>query len=503
MLPQVELSDLAPSIMLTLRENGLTPRYRQLYDALRDAILSGRLAPGSRLPATRTLAQEIGASRNTVVSAFELLLAEGYLETRVGDGTYISRHIPDDLLRSDPPRAESAPAAQGAGSLSARGAQIAAISAAPQLAPSAPLPFRPGMPAVDLFPFDVWGKIAAKVMRAPDPALLRYGDPAGYAPLREAIAAYLSSSRGVACTPQQVIIISGSQQGIDIIGRLLLDPGDVALLEDPGYLGARGALLGLGARVVPVPVGPEGIDIAAGRDASPNARLVYVTPSHQYPTGITMSLARRLALIEWARDHSAWILEDDYDSEFRYVGRPLPAMQGLDTHQRTIYIGTFSKMMFPAMRLGYLVVPPHLVGAFSNARALADRGSPSFDQATTAEFLRSGAFARHIRRMRKIYAERQEALVAAAERHLRGLIQIQPSEAGMHLVGWLDESARVAPMVAAAATQGITLNTIAAYTLGPPSRAGLLFGYAAIPPAEITAAVRRLAQVWRPLAVRR
>ncbi|KAB8145246.1 PLP-dependent aminotransferase family protein [Chloroflexia bacterium SDU3-3] len=489
--------------MLTLRENRLTPRYRQLYDALRDAILSGRLAPGSRLPATRTLAQEIGASRNTVVSAFELLLAEGYLETRVGDGTYISRHIPDDLLRSGPPPIESAPAAPGAGALSARGAQIAAIAAAPPLATNAPLAFRPGMPAVDLFPFELWGKLAAKVMRAPSPELLRYGDPAGYAPLREAIASYLSSSRGVACTPQQVIIISGSQQGIDIIGRLLLDPGDVALLEDPGYLGARGALLGLGARVVPVPVGPEGIDIAAARATSPNARLVYVTPSHQYPTGITMSLARRLALIEWARDHSAWILEDDYDSEFRYVGRPLPAMQGLDTHQRTIYIGTFSKMLFPAMRLGYLVVPPHLIGAFSNARALADRGSPSFDQATAAEFLQSGAFARHVRRMRKIYAERQEALVAAADRHLRGLIQIEPSEAGMHLVGWLDESARVAPMVAAAAAQGITLNTIAAYTLGPPTRPGLLFGYAAIPPAEIAAAVRRLAQAWRSLTYRR
>jgi GntR family transcriptional regulator/MocR family aminotransferase len=468
------------------------PRYRQLYDAIREAILAGRVRPGARLPSTRALAEQVGASRNTVLAAFEQLAAEGYVAGRVGAGTTVAATLPETLSRV---RAEPVGAAGGArtrAALSRRGALL--LRSRPALPPGpGPRPFRPGLPAFDAFPFELWARLVARRWRRAPRQLLDYGAPAGYQPLREAIAAYLGEARAVRCEAGQVIVVTGSQQGIDLTARVLLDPGDRVWMEDPGYPGARHALAAAGLRVAAVPLDAEGLDVHAAETRAPGARLAYVTPSHQYPLGVTMSLARRLALLAWAGRARAFILEDDYDSEYRYAGRPLAALQGLDGARRVIYLGTFSKVLFPALRLGYLVVPPDLVDAFTAARALTDRHSPSVTQAVLADFIADGHFARHIRRTRALYAERQAALVAAAARDLAGALRVSPSEAGMHLVGWLPPGADDRAASAAAAAAGVDVPPLTAFRARGRGPGGLLLGYAGLSPGEIRDGVRRLA----------
>src|SRR4051794_27308303 len=458
-----------PEILLDT--SSAVPLHRQLYEGLRGTILAGRLSAGTRLPATRTLARELQISRNTVLNAFEQLLAEGYVEGLTGSGTYVSHVLPDDLLRV-PSASVAQPTAPANRRLSHRGALLAATPVSVARDQGLPRAFRPGLPAFDTFPFDVWTRLVARRWKQPPPELLSYGDPAGYWPLRVAIAAYLHAARGVQCTADQVIVVAGSQQGLDLAARVLLDPGDHVWIEDPGYVGARGALRSAGAQLVPVPLDQEGLRVAAGIDKCPDARMAYVTPSHQFPLGVTMSLSRRLALLDWARRADAWLLEDDYDSEYRYTGRPLPALQGLDRDRRTIYLGTFSKVLFPSLRLGYLVVPADLVAAFVAARALADRHPPSIEQAALADFITEGHFARHIRRTRALYAERQAALLAAADRELAGLIELPPAEAGMHLVGWLPPGANDAEASYCAARAGVDAPALSAYALEPVSRGG-------------------------------
>lgn len=353
-----------------------------------------------------------------------------------------------------------------------------------------PRAFRPGVPALDEFPNEVWRRISNRVWRRPEASLLGYGYPAGYWPLREEISTYLQTSRAVRCDPGQVIVVSGSQQALDLCARVLLDPCDAAWVEDPGYGGARAALLGSGARLVTVPVDGEGLDVAAGREREPGARLVCVTPSHQYPTGTTMSLGRRLELLAWAEEANGWVVEDDYDSEYRYTGRPLEALQGLDGGRRVVYVGTFSKVLFPALRLGYLVVPPGLVDAFVTARELVDRQPPGVEQAVLAEFFREGHFARHVRRMRALYAARRTALLKAAERHLAGLLTLRPAEAGMHLVGELPEIFDDQEASRLAEEAGVEAPAISVYG---GTEGGLMLGYAAVGEEEIEAAVRNLA----------
>jgi GntR family transcriptional regulator/MocR family aminotransferase len=471
------------------------PLYRQLYDELREAVLTGRLLAGARLPSTRTLASDLGISRNTVMTAFEQLLAEGYFEGKVGSGTFVARKLPDELLQVHTGGNRSPK--RSAEVLSRRGALLASIPVIPPRPQIAPRAFRPGPPAFEEFPFDVWAKLMTARWRRPTRDLLAYGDAAGYRPLREAIAAYIVGARGVRCDAKQVIVVAGSQQGLDLTARVLLDPGDRAWIEDPGYLGARGALLAAGAKLVPVPVDNEGINVAVGATRGPDARLIYASPSHQFPLGVTMSLTRRLALLEYATKSGAWIIEDDYDSQYRYAGRPLSALQGLDFNARVIYLGTFSKVMFPSLRLGYLVVPPDLVDAFSSARAIADRHSPSLEQAVLAEFITEGHLARHIRRMRSLYEERQNALVEAAARDLETLIEVRPSDAGMHLVGWLPEGVddRVASEKAAA--HGLEAPALSAFSIEPYHRSGLVLGYAAVNPREIREGIRRMADALR------
>lgn len=484
-------------LSLTLAPDSPMPIYRQIYAGLRSAILGGQLAPGTPLPSTRTLANQLGLSRTTIVTAFELLIAEGYVESRAGAGTVVASALPDDLLRPSQTPTDHQPARSADRSLSRRGSLLAATPITTGRDEGLPIAFRPGLPSLDDFPFALWARLVARRHRRPPRELLAYGDPAGYRPLREAIATYVSESRAVRCQPEQVLVVTGTQQAIDLTARVLLDPGDSVWVEDPGYLGARGALLGAGAALVPVPVDEQGLDVAAGIARCPGARMIYVTPSHQYPLGVTLSLQRRLALLEWAARAGAWVLEDDYDSEYRYAGRPLAALQGLDTAERVIYLGTFSKVMFPSLCLAFLVVPGDLVESFVTSRALVNRHSPSLDQAALTDFIVDGHFVRHIRRMRTLYAERQAILVETAAHELAGRLSVPAPEAGLHVVGWLpadQDDRRVAAMAAQYAVEAPPLTP---FGIEPVANPGLLLGYAAIPPAEIVAGVRRLALALR------
>ena len=470
------------------------PLYRQLYEGLRQAILTRRLAPGARLPSTRVLACELGISRYTVVDAFRQLSAEGYLEGKVGAGTYVTRTVPDDLLHphqaglsaSVPGRCRR-PQSQRSAEQMALGRHFLVTRLQQQYSQA----FQVGVPALDAFPSTLWSQLVARHARALPASLHSYLHPAGYTPLRQAIASYLATARGVNCTAEQVIVVNGSQQGIALTAQVLLNPGEAVWMEDPGYPGAKGALLGAGARLIPVPIDTEGLDVEAGKARCPEARLAFITPSHQCPLGVTMSLQRRLALLEWAQEAGAWIIEDDYDSEYRYVGRPLAALQGLDVARRVIYSGTFSKVLFPALRLGYLVVPPDLVEAFLAARLFADMHSPVLEQAVLAEFITEGHFTRHIRRMRMLYAERQTALVEAAQQ-LSAWLTIRPSEAGMHTLGWLSAGSDDQAIAQLAAQHQVIAHPLSHYYIEPGEQRGLLLGYTSVSIPAIRAGVRRL-----------
>ncbi|HJZ82116.1 MAG TPA: PLP-dependent aminotransferase family protein [Pyrinomonadaceae bacterium] len=493
----VKISTSLPNALIALDRSSATSLHRQLYDQVRDAILSGRLTPGMRLPPSRELAGELGIARNTVMNAFDQLHAESYLERKVGDGTYVSRQLPDDLLQvKGVRRTEERPATNGA-ALSRWGATVAAIQTRPGLYRGKPRPFRTSTPALDAFPYKLWGQLLARRWGQSAEQLLVYGESAGYLPLRQAIASYLSTSRGVRCTAQQLIIVAGSQHGLEIVTRLLLEPGDPAWIEDPGFLGARAALAGAGAQVIPVPVAADGLNIAAGLERCAYPRLIYVTPSHQYPLGMTLPLRQRLALLKLAAETGAWIIEDDYDSEFRYTGRPLAALQGLDTERRVIYIGTLSKVLFPSIRIGYIVAPVGLFDPFVRARSLSGHQSPTLEQAVLADFISEGHFARHIRRMRSLYAERQSALVKAGRRELQGFLELPPNDAGMHLMGWLPEGVDDRAAFHAAAEHGVEVTPLSAYCLEQRNRGALRLGYTGYSPREIWSGVRRLAAALR------
>ena len=479
-----------------LERSHAIPLHRQLYNCLSEAILARQLVPGTRVPPTRALAAELGISRNTVVNAFDQLLAEGYLESKVGSGTFVSRALPDDALQIRARGNKSPHHQPPAAALSKRGALIAAAPPSHWQDSGKPHAFRPGVPALDEFPFDVWRRLANKCWRALPRDALAYGEPEGYRPLRQAIASYLGASRGVRCEMEQVIVVAGSQQALDLAARVLLDPGDALWIEDPGYRGARSAFLAAGARIIPVPVDAEGLRVDVGIAKCATARLVYVTPSHQYPSGVTMSLARRLALLDWAKRARAWVLEDDYDSEYRYAGHPLTALQGLDDAGRVIYIGTFSKVLFPALRLGYLVVPPGLVDVFTAARVMADRQSPVLDQAVLADFIADGYFARHLRAMRALYAERQAALVDAATRELGGALELAPADAGLHLLARLPKGMDDRVVSQRAAAQNVEAPALSDYAITRLARGGLVLGYAAVNAREIHDAIRRLKPIF-------
>ena len=498
-LPMAKISTSLPNALIALDRLSPGALHRQLYDQVREAILSGRLAPGTRLPPTRELASELGIARNTVLNAFDQLYAESYIEGRVGDGTYVSRQLPDDMLRVKGAQGGPQPSTRNRPSLSEWGATVAAISIGPGNYRGRPRPFRTSTPALDAFPYKLWGKLLVRRWTMSGKEMIPYGDSAGYLPLRQAIAAYLSTARGVRCVPEQIIIVSGSQHALEIVTRSLLAPGDAAWIEDPGFLGARAALIAVQARLVPVPVDGEGLNLSAGIERHADPKLIYVTPSHQYPLGMTLSLHRRLNLLRLASKTGAWIVEDDYDSEFRYTGRPLAALQGLDPEQRVIYVGTLSKVLYPSLRIGYIVAPTDLCKAFVRARALAGHQSPTLEQAVLADFISEGHFARHIRRMRALYARRQAALVKAGQSELPGLLDLPPNDAGMHLMGWLPESVDDREAFEAAATEGVEVTPLSAYCLEPALRGALRLGYTGYTPKQIWHATRRLATSLRGL----
>jgi GntR family transcriptional regulator/MocR family aminotransferase len=491
-----------PATGIVLDRAGRLPMHRQLSQRLREAILAGQFPPGTRLPSTRTLATELGVSRTTALAAYEQLRDEGYLDGRVGAGTTVAG-LTGPLPAPSPvtarlPASRAAPGPAARPALSARGTAVAASRwrLRPETGPgrARPRAFPLGLPALDAFPRQLWTRVLTRRARRSLGDLLGYQDPAGYWPLREAIAAYLGLARGVRCGPDQVLVVSGAQAGIDLAARLLLDPGDPVWVEDPGYYGARGALTGAGARLVPVPVDVDGLDLGAARRREPDARLAYVTPSHQFPVGETMSLARRLDLLAWAEAAGGYVLEDDYDSEYRYVGRPLPALQGLDQAGRVVYAGSFSKVLFPSLRVGYLVVPDGLVDAFTAAQRFGEVHVPALEQAALADFIADGHLGRHVRRMRALYAVRGRTLIRAIRRQAPDALEVRSAHAGLHLVAWLPPGADDRAAAERAAAAGVEAQALSDHALERPERGGLLLGYAAVPEPEIDRATVRLAR---------
>jgi GntR family transcriptional regulator/MocR family aminotransferase len=466
--------------------------YRWLYGELRAAILDGRLRPGSRLPATRDLASAYNLSRSTIVTAFQQLKSEGYVEGRPGSGTYVSQVLPEQLLVVYGPRRQKRLPHRRIG-LSAYALRLQPFRGTPMRPIHA---FRPNQPALDLFPTDLWAQVAARRLRRVSASLLAGGEALGYRPLREAVAAYLNSSRGVKCSAEQLLILSGAQEALDRTARILVNAGEPVWMEEPGYPGADVVFRAIGARIRRVPVDGEGLDFELDRDNWHAPRLVYVTPGHQFPLGVTMSLRRRLALIEWARRLGIMIFEDDYDSEYRYSGRPIPAMQGLDPSGVVIFAGSFSAVLFPALRLGYLVVPEEMVDVFAAAQSVSTHHPPMLEQAVLCDFITEGHFARHIRRMREIYAERLQVLLESAEEKLGDAVEISSVEAGLQTVGWLRRGLRARRVAELAAKKNVEVVPLDVYASGRSRREGLVLGFAAVDPRELRRGVDELGKVF-------
>lgn len=468
------------------------PFYRQVYQQLRQAILSGQLAAGERLPASRRLAASLGLSRNVVLMAYDQLQAEGYVEGRVGAGTFVTASLLD-------PYAEHYPVPEVGPALIPRLAGYAQrVMQRHVERPTETDPprydFRFGAVAVDRHSVRIWRRL---LTRHAERVLTEESPVQGYSPLRRVIVEYLRRSRGILCHPEQIVVVNGTQQALDLIARIFLDPGDRVVIEEPHYPGAREVFLAAGAELHPCPVDEEGLML--DRLPAEGARLICTTPANQFPTGAVLSLARRLALLEWARCQQAYLIEDDYDSEYRYEGRPLEALQALDREGRTLYIGTFSKHLFPALRLGFLIVPDKLVEVFRATKYLADRHSPILHQVVLADFIGEGHFERHLRRMRAANERRRITLVKALQRELGERIRVMGNNAGVHLVIWLPELplARLTELVDRVRQQDVGVYPITPMFHCPPPQAGLLLGYEALSEAGIIEGVRRLAQLVR------
>lgn len=472
-----------------------------LYEQIRAAILDGRLRQGSTLPPTRDLARHYGLSRGTVVSTFELLKAEGYLEGRAGAGTYVNTLLPDDLSTPERRGTVAVTPRRRKPILSRFGSRLPPI---PNLPLSVPRPFRPE-PAIEEFPLALWAQISGRCLRRATRSLLCDSDSRGYRPLREAISDYLGTARGVRCTADQVIVVSGIQHGLDLAARLVVDPGDPVCLEDPCHPMIPAMVASLGAHLVPAAVDDQGMDIDAAERQCRRPKLIYVTPAHQFPLGATMPIARRLSLLEWADRSGAWIFEDDYDSEYRFSGRPMPALQGLDHRDSVILSGSFSKVLLPALRLGYLVVPVHLVDKFAAARFYTDRHSSTLDQAVMCEFLTEGYFARHIRRMRELYATRLAALRHEVDTQLAGLVDIPDVQAGIHVTALLGRGLKADATATALAAVGVETIPVRRFVVATARPEALLLGFAPYDPRQIRDAVEKMARAidTRARAVRR
>jgi GntR family transcriptional regulator / MocR family aminotransferase len=474
--------------------------HRQLYSSFRSAILEGMFAPGMRLPSTRALADDLGVSRTTVLQAFERLVSEGYATARSGAGTRVATSLNTSAHRRSTMRVEGrTPRAPERPPRLSR----AAMEMIDEFNVTRPthrmVPFALGYPALDEFPVALWARITGRLWRTRATEMLSFTDTRGYPPLRDAIAQYVSTARGVRCSAEHVIVTNGAQHGIDLMARVLLDPGDVAWVEQPGYRPVRASLRAVGAQIVRVPVDEHGLDVSEGERRAPNARVAFITPSYQAPLGVTLTLERRLALLDWAQRADAWVLEDDYNGEYRYDTDPIPAVKALDRAGRVIYIGTFSKTLAPGLRVGYLVVPPSLLQAVTRARLASDMHTSVEVQAALAEFIAAGHFARHIRRTRELYRQRQRDLIELASAITGELLEMRPAPAGMRLLGLLPRGIDATAVSWAASERGVLVTPIsrAAPASITEGREGLLLGYAGYDHAATEGALRVLAQVVR------
>lgn len=487
------------SLLLSVQIDHAAPQpvSTQLCMALRELILTGGFQPGERLPASRTLAKDLGLSRTTVIEVFDRLTAEGLVESRTGSGTFISAALAANRPMPPSPRAAIAPAAASAGApvLSAVMGQAVQRFGTRQRLPHVTRAFTTALPAFDAFPVAQWARISAKVLRGARDALMGYGDPNGSPQLRRAIAAHLRTNRGITCDADQLFIVGGAQQAFHLIAATLLNPGDRVWFENPGAIGARNSLIAAGAELVPVPVDAEGLSVEAGLRLSPQFRLAFVTPSHQQPLGCVMSLERRFALLQAAAQAGAWIIEDDYDGEFFFGGRPPPTLKSVDTTGLVLYVGTFSKSLFPALRLGYLLAPPQLVDTFRAIMSHFLQGVPSHTQAVVAEFIDEGLFAAHLRRMRALYQERHACLLAACGQHLGGLLDIVPTHGGLHTIARLPADRAETAVAQAAEQRQLSTSPIGRFAITPTTDNGLVLGFGSVPPMAIEAGVRVLQQV--------
>ena len=464
------------------------PLFRQIYLGLREKILSGAYNSGDRLPSTREAAEQLGVSRTVVLLAYDQLLAEGFATGRAGSGTYVSGSV----------RMPRTVDSGGAASLRLSRFGLAAGDAWPRVMfprkgeRSLRYDFTYGRSDLATFPFEMWRRILLRCSRQASIGQLDYGPAGGNAALREAICMHLRRSRAVVCDPEQVLVVNGSQQALDLIARVLIERGDRIAIEDPSYQGTKEILRAAGARLAPVVVDGDGL-IPARLPA--NARLAFVTPSHQFPTGVILSLARRLELLEWAKRRNAIVVEDDYDGEFRYGGQPLESLQGLDREGRVIYIGTFSRTVFSALRIGYLIAPKKLVPAFAAAKWLCDRHTASLEQSALAEFIAGGVYERYLRRVRRRNSRRRDALLESIATHTEGRVEVTGDGAGAHVVLWPKKRSAEAALIAAAALRGVGVYGISAYFLRPPKKTGIMLGYARMNEAEIREGIRRFSEV--------
>jgi GntR family transcriptional regulator/MocR family aminotransferase len=466
------------------------PVFREIYLQLRSAILSGRLRPATKLPSTRDLAAQLCVSRSAVVSAFEQLLAEGYAFGKKGAGTYIASDLPEPFEAIHGRKKQPASVAKTAASFRDLGGFDDVT------AQSDERPFNLGCTLVDARTGELWRKLSARTLRSFGRDHLGYGDPHGMLELRKSVCDYLQAARGVRCEPEQVVITAGTQQAVDIVTRVMQGPDKEVWIEDPGYSLTRLALVAAGAKVCPIPVDQHGVNVTEGIRRAPKARAVFITSSHQFPKGVALSMARRLELLAWARESGAWIVEDDYASEFRYGGRPLASLQGLDEAERVIYIGTLNKALFPGLRLGYAVVPPPLVRAFVTARYLMDRQPSSLCQAVVAAFMEEGHFAAHIRRMRKMYRNQRDELVAALRRRLGDHLTVDPPDQGMHLVAYTRRGLSDVTIERAGREHGVVVRAMSRLYVEAPAQSALMLGFSGYPHQIIAPAIALLARAF-------
>lgn len=478
---------------IALNEAASVPLYRQLYETLRSAVLSGRLGPGTRLPSSRTLASNLGVSRNTVATAYDQLRMEGYFEGRVGSGTFVSRALPK--LRGRGTGSEQRRIARRFAQqerLSQRGIQITNLWQVIGRDAYQSHAFRPRLPASAEFPLDTWSRLTGRRWRNMPSDLLTYGDPAGYRPLREVIASFLNETRHITCEADQVIIVSGTPQAFSLAAAVLLERGEAVWMEDPGYPRARATFIAADAHLIPVPLDSEGLDLEEGMARAPHARMAYVTPSQQYPMGMTMSPGRRLELLQWAERTGAWLLEDDYGAEYRAPGLPLMAMQQAEEAGCVLFTGSFSSVLFPALRIGYLIVPPDLVDAFMAARMLMDQCPPLFGQVVLTDFIGENHLERHIRRMRGLYQQRYEVLREALEHAFGRFLEVEVEEPGLHLVARLPEGLDDQQLSRHIAQHGIEAPPLSFYAIEALGRGGFVLGYAAVDEETIRISVGRM-----------